>query len=257
MPTDSRSEQLAQHLTEDILRQRYRVGERLPSERDLATRHDISRGAVREALHHMQNLGIIEIQPGGARVRPVNEATLDIIGPLMSTTTVPDPDLIGQLLDVLNALMSVAVQSMLTRASDSQIDRARALITEIRAPGTDEMQRFNLRLELSRTFMEASGNLILQLISNSLRVQLEPHFERPGPSPDVANAVYSQLLDQLDASLAARDEVRVNEAMSALHRLNRRAVMTALTERSTPTAATTTQTPLDSSPVDQLHAAGR
>jgi GntR family transcriptional regulator len=45
-----KSDQIADALIQDVLTGRYRVGERLPSERDLVTRFDANRGAVREAM---------------------------------------------------------------------------------------------------------------------------------------------------------------------------------------------------------------
>ena len=46
----SKHEEIAAGLIKDILSGRYRVGERLPSERDLAGRFDANRGSVREAM---------------------------------------------------------------------------------------------------------------------------------------------------------------------------------------------------------------
>jgi len=46
----SRPEAIARELRTDILQGRYRAGERLPSERELAARSGGSRGSAREAL---------------------------------------------------------------------------------------------------------------------------------------------------------------------------------------------------------------
>ena len=62
------SHEIADILRDEILRRRYRSGDRFPSERDLAARFDASRGAVREALSQLEQLGLIHTQPGGARV---------------------------------------------------------------------------------------------------------------------------------------------------------------------------------------------
>ena len=70
--------EIATNLRTDILKQRFLSGERLPSERDLASRFDASRGAVREALSQLEQSGLIEIQPGGARVKPIEAASIAI-----------------------------------------------------------------------------------------------------------------------------------------------------------------------------------
>jgi DNA-binding FadR family transcriptional regulator len=88
--TRSRHEEIADVLTRDVLIGQYRIGERLPSERDLSTRFDASRGAVREAMKILEQLGIAQIQPGGARVAPLEEASLDVIGHLLALGDVPN-----------------------------------------------------------------------------------------------------------------------------------------------------------------------
>ena len=90
----SKHEEIADSLTHDILVGQYRTGERLPSERDLAVRFDANRGAVREAMKKLEQLGVADIQPGGARVVPVEEASLDVIGHLLAVGEVPDSKLV-------------------------------------------------------------------------------------------------------------------------------------------------------------------
>ena len=49
-PVKSRASDIADLLRDEILLGQYRPGERLPSERDLAARFQVNRGAVREAI---------------------------------------------------------------------------------------------------------------------------------------------------------------------------------------------------------------
>ena len=53
-----KSDQVANALIDDVLNGQYRVGERLPSERDLVARFDANRGAVREAMAKLVQLGL-------------------------------------------------------------------------------------------------------------------------------------------------------------------------------------------------------
>ncbi len=59
----SKHEEIADSLTHDILVGQYRTGERLPSERDLAVRFVANRGAVREAMKKLEQLGLADIRP--------------------------------------------------------------------------------------------------------------------------------------------------------------------------------------------------
>src|SRR5262245_63640403 len=75
-----RSDRIADSLRADILRGRYRPGERLPAERELATRLTVNRGSVREALKKLEQLGLVEIRRGdGAVVRHLHEARIEVV----------------------------------------------------------------------------------------------------------------------------------------------------------------------------------
>src|SRR5437763_319490 len=65
-------DEVAGRIEDEILRGDFPVGQRLPGKRDLATRFQVSRPVVREALRGLAARGLIEIAPGrGAFPRPV------------------------------------------------------------------------------------------------------------------------------------------------------------------------------------------
>lgn len=57
-------EQVAERLEEEILRGDYPAGAQLPSERDLMRAFGVGRPAVREALFHLDKMGLIEVRSG-------------------------------------------------------------------------------------------------------------------------------------------------------------------------------------------------
>ena len=71
-------------------------------------RFDANRGAVREAMAKVAQLGLVDVLPGGARVRERELASLDVIGYLLRQQELPDPSLVDQILVVINNLVSVA-----------------------------------------------------------------------------------------------------------------------------------------------------
>ena len=165
-------------LTQDILTGQYRVGERLPSERDLSSRFEANRGAVREAMKKLEQLGIADIQPGGARVAPVNEASLDVIGHLLALGDYPDRDLVDQIMVVLNSLVQTAVLSAVRRADDDGIEHLRSLVRPIWAEQLEGEAYFEAQTNMFEGIMSASGNLPVQLIARSLLAQFRPQMAR-------------------------------------------------------------------------------
>ena len=61
-------EQIAEILEQRIRSQQSAPGDELPSERDLMKEFGVGRTAVREALFHLQRMGLVELRPG-ARAR--------------------------------------------------------------------------------------------------------------------------------------------------------------------------------------------
>jgi len=97
--SSSQDSSIAANLRDDILRGQYRCGERLPSERDLAERFGVHRSTVREAFKRLEQLGVATIQPGGARVAPLEDASLDIVEHLLALDDPPDPEILDQALE--------------------------------------------------------------------------------------------------------------------------------------------------------------
>lgn len=67
-PTPLRKRRLSDEIYAQILLQlstgQYRIGDRLPTEKELSASFDVSRPVVREALQHLQNDGLIDARRG-------------------------------------------------------------------------------------------------------------------------------------------------------------------------------------------------
>ena len=97
-----KSDQIADALIHDLNRALPRWANAYPLERDLVIRFDANRGAVREAMAKVAQLGLADVLPGGARVRGRELASLDVIGYLLAQQELPDPSLVDQILVVIN-----------------------------------------------------------------------------------------------------------------------------------------------------------
>lgn len=65
----NKSDDIADRLLEQILGGRYRAGDKLPTERELAATFDTNRNTLREALRNLQTLGVVSARQGdGLRV---------------------------------------------------------------------------------------------------------------------------------------------------------------------------------------------
>lgn len=165
------SEHICAELRDEILRGRFRSGERLPSERDLAQRFDVHRGAVREALKTLEQLGLAKIQAGGARVNPVEEASLDVVEHMLALSDPPDPRLVGELFEAVSGLMGLAVRLCVERGSDEQRAEALRLLGDLSRKDLSDAEEFALFEQFSEVITRASGNTVIMLVRRGLKTQ--------------------------------------------------------------------------------------
>tara|TARA_B110000858_G_scaffold194218_1_gene248172 strand:- start:19162 stop:19887 length:726 start_codon:yes stop_codon:yes gene_type:complete len=211
--TTTLSHEIAGVLRDEILRQQYRSGERFPSERDLATRFDASRGAVREALPQLEQLGLIRVQPGGARVQSVDSASIGVLGPLLALSDVPDAVLVDQFLQTFGVLTVLITRTAVDVASTEQLSRLKKLLLVL-ADGSSD---FDSMQPQWREFLEAmsviADNLVVRLISNDLQAQFVDQMMKPGIHPKLKKNSIKRLLGALRVSLNTQDSELAAEAM--------------------------------------------
>jgi DNA-binding FadR family transcriptional regulator len=202
----TKAEEITAILRDEILTGQYRPGERMPSERDLAARFEANRGAVRESLKKLEQLGIACITPGGVRVVPVEEASLAVLGPIVDLQEAPDPVMAKHLLEVLGALLSMAARTAMARASDEQLHEMQAISADILDHSNDSEYQSQRWRELGTLFTRVSNNLVLRLILNGLETQLLNRAQSRPPVEFQVDTVKRQaVLQRLNNAIQARD----------------------------------------------------
>ena len=217
----SKHEEIAAGLIQDILTGRYRVGERLPSERDLASRFDANRGSVREAMKKLEQIGLADVQPGGS---------LEVIGHLLAQDDLPDESLIDQILIVMSGLIAIAAFLVTTQGSDETITELRDLVKPLKNKKLNRESHTVARLELISRFVQASGNLPLQIIGRALFQEMAPNLTKLLPHVKVDPKAYGPIAEQLDHGLESRNTDSVTAAFKQLYEINRDNMMNAFSE---------------------------
>ena len=224
----TKHENIANILTDEILSGRYRPGDRLPSEREMATRFSANRGAVREAMSRLSQLGVAAIHRGGARVAPIDEANLDIIGYMLSSSELPDAKLLDQIFQVIDRLLAMAAETVVVEASDRQIENIRTLVQRLLDPSLDGEAHTAARVEMMRAVMVTSDNLVCQLIARSLFEQFAPSLAAFERYVQLDVDAFTLLMRQLDSALAVRDRTALRAVFDSLAGLHRETMLGAL-----------------------------
>ncbi len=145
------SEQIKEHLIEDIFHHKYKPGDKLV-ESALAKELNVSQTSIREALRSLIAMGFLESEPfKGITVRSLSRQDL------------------WEVYTVRGALESLAASLAAERITDSEISELEKICEEMIQAGKagDIQKRTRLNINFHRAVIKASGNkLILKLFEN-------------------------------------------------------------------------------------------
>lgn len=145
-------EQILVHLRQDIVRNRWKPGERLP-EPELCDEFGVSRTPMRDALKLLEAEGLIELRPH--------------IGAVVTQPDLPD---LEEKMQVLSALESTAAQLVAARRPAKVITELRRLHEAMMAAAEkNQLARYyQLNDDFHRTIVEGSGNKTLADIHENI-----------------------------------------------------------------------------------------
>jgi GntR family transcriptional regulator, transcriptional repressor for pyruvate dehydrogenase complex len=177
-----------------LVEQELAPGDRLPTERGLAAELGVSRGAVREGLRRLVDLGIVEARQGsGTYLSPVD---LD--------------DLHGVRLRVEPYAARLAAE----RRTAAHVERLRETLDRLRAELDDPAAFAEADLEIHRTVTDASDSVALGALLAALADLLRQSRERTAPERDLRLHALAAL-ERLVEAIEAGDAVGAERAMQA------------------------------------------
>lgn len=156
-----------------ITRGELKYGDKLPSERELAERFNVSRVPIREALKILEYTEILDSSPGdGTYVRNITvEDPIEKMAFAVTATT----DALMDLLELRINLESFAAYNAAQRRTDQDIEELYQAIMDMRmakkAPQMDDEAVQNLRQlshEFHRRLVQAAHNTVLSTVYENL-----------------------------------------------------------------------------------------
>jgi len=180
--TDRAYQKLAANILELVRQGEFVVGQRLPSERALAERFDVSRTSVREAIIALELQGVVEVRGGsGIYVCQTQGAPLRL--PLAQETGAGP----FELLRARCLIESEIAASAATARKDGDLDRMFGALATMREKMDDKEANEAADRMFHLHIAEASGNSVLvQTVTNlwdmargPIWTQIEQHFHSP------------------------------------------------------------------------------
>ncbi|MBD0860527.1 FadR family transcriptional regulator [Gordonia sp. zg691] len=162
-------------IVEGVLSGELAVGQKLPSERDLAQMLGVSRPTVREALKRVAAAGLVTIRQGeGARVRDLaRSGGLDLLPRLLIRGGSLVPGVARSIIEARAAVGPKVADLAARRAGPENIAALRATLDDLAAE-PDPIGQQVVALEFWSLVIDAADSIAFRLMYNSLRAAYEP-----------------------------------------------------------------------------------
>src|SRR4051812_25341822 len=157
-------------LSEEILSGRYSAGEKLPTQRKLATELGVTMTALREALKRLEQLGLVEVRHGDAmRVTDWRaNGGLDVIAHVLFAAGGLDRTTLADMMEARRLMLSESARLAAERRDAEQAERLVELAGRL-AAGPDRETAQALDWAFFHELVEAGRNVVLVLVMNSIR----------------------------------------------------------------------------------------
>lgn len=147
-------------------------GNRLPSERELAAKFQVSRNSVREALRTLEWHGVLDIRRGGGSY--VRESSRDVIqATLTETLTANKTHLVFEMLEVRRALEVEAASLAAQRANMKDLENIQLALEAMEVSIEEVEKGVQADLQFHLQIVEASHNSILIQLTKTMMDKLD------------------------------------------------------------------------------------
>jgi len=166
-------EAIVGQLEEAIVGGRLSVGDRLPSERELAHQFGVARTSVREALRVLEALGVIRARPGTERgammVAGSGNAFRDVLRFQLALQRVK----IASLVEFRIVIESWAAGAAASRGTGGDMEQLRGLVVAMKEPELSPAEFLILDADFHLGIARLSGNEVLVLVLEGARSAIE------------------------------------------------------------------------------------
>jgi GntR family transcriptional repressor for pyruvate dehydrogenase complex len=210
------SEKVANQLKLAIGNGVFKIGDRLPSERELSEKMGVSRPSVREALQKLELIGMIEtVHGGGSIVRNLTEQSFRTP---MESVLETDPKKVIELTEVRACMEAWASRMAAERRTESELELIHNLLKEMESDFAHGQIRAELDFKFHAEIAAAAHNIIFShlmhsiysLISQSVRVYREQVFVATTEQQQILTH-HRKIYEAIEASDPEAAEVAMNQ----------------------------------------------
>jgi GntR family transcriptional repressor for pyruvate dehydrogenase complex len=207
------SARIVADVREGLFDRRYRPGDFLGTEKDLAARHGVSRIVARDALRSLEAMGIVEIRPGSGGGARISRGNPQLFAEALAVQLELADIGVQEILTAQRAVECLAAELAASNATGSDLANLKALLQSA-AERVDDPEAFTrLSLAFHLAVADASHNRVLHYQLVSLQ-----HVSWPSRNRTLTTAVARRVLEahhELVRLIEKRDAEGARKAMDA------------------------------------------
>jgi GntR family transcriptional repressor for pyruvate dehydrogenase complex len=170
------SDQVIHQIISRISKGELKVGDKISPEKILAEYFGVGRSTVREAMHTLSVMGIIDVRPGrGAHIVDIPSTTLELPLRWNSLKEYPKAE---KLVEARVILEQGLVELAIKNANYDDVAKLEIILSELESVQADREKFIELDLSFHTALAKASHNELLVRFYNELCLPLRIWFER-------------------------------------------------------------------------------
>ena len=211
-------EDVADQLRDAILDGRFAAGTKLPPERELALEFRVNRTSVREAIKVLEGLGLVTVRQGdGATVRPLVDASLEVLGPMIFHGGRIDFELVAEMAEVMRPLLLEMGRLAIARCRPADLTAIRRFRDVAADTTRDREDRYAAIHALFVLLADMTRNRVWQMLARRLHALFRQEPVRA--ARERLRRDPGRFVPTIDACLAALAAGRTAEAVTRLQQL--------------------------------------
>jgi GntR family transcriptional repressor for pyruvate dehydrogenase complex len=204
------SEDIADRLIASILSGKYKFGDKLPPERDLARYLAVGRPTVREAIRRLAVIGLLEVRPGEGTFVVNHHA--DFVAKAFGWAVLLDPRTAQEVVETRIAIEAEIAGLAASRATAEELGTLKELLEKMRRYRGDPKRFSEADLDFHMTLARATQNTTLIRLLEAIRSLLAQWITRALSHPEAFDIALEQHESVLSA-LERQDEAEARSAM--------------------------------------------
>ena len=166
-----KNDHVAVKLEREILSGVYKPGDRLPPERELAEKYQVSRSILRESIRHLAGLGLLRTEPqSGTYVTDYRkEASLEFLIYLLDNNETLDREIFQAVNEFREILEAGCAEKAALKGGPEKAVALRAILEEMKERREDPAALAAADYRFHACFVEQTENLALRILFNACK----------------------------------------------------------------------------------------